>query len=37
MSRSMIFPKGDTLLTVRLRNTAGVTGGPSQIIVRTQS
>lgn len=37
VSRPMIFPKGDTLLTVRIRNTAGLAGGASQIIIRSQS
>lgn len=37
VSRPMIFPKGDTLLTVRLRNAAGAIGETRQIIVRSQS
>lgn len=37
VSRPMIFPRGDTLLSVRLRSTSGVTGGVAQIIVRSQS
>jgi len=37
VSQALRFPRGDTLLTVRLANVNGVTGSPVQIIVRTES
>jgi hypothetical protein len=37
MAQPMKFPKGDTLLTVRLRDVKGRTGETRQIIVRSQS
>lgn len=37
VSRPMIFPKGDTLLSVRLRNAAGAVGEIRQIVVRSES
>jgi hypothetical protein len=37
VSKPVAFPKGDTLLTVRLRDMNGITGQPMQIILRSDS
>ncbi len=37
VSRPVSFPRGDTLLTVRLRNVNGATGGIEQLIIRSES
>jgi hypothetical protein len=37
VSRPMSFSRGDTMLSVRLRNAAGVTGEIGRIIVRSES
>ncbi len=34
IARAWSFPKGDTIITVRVRNVIGVVGDPKQIVVR---
>ena len=37
ISMPLAFPKGDTLLTVRIRNTSGISGDVKQIIIHSES